>query len=478
MANKKIPDLDLAAATNGSEYLEIYQVHPITGLPTSARIQMSTLLSSVVASGVQMVWRTATTGSPASGNMRADNATFASMTQLVMSEADLNGADIGGFIRSFDDSTSVVKGYLHVVGRFNVAIERFFAITGSVTDNGTDDSFAVTPLSTAGTWTNGLVVQAIFYRNGDAGNAADTAALIHAATGKTTPVDADELALVDSAASNVLKKLTWANLKATLKTYFDTLYLPLTIARREVLTADRTYYVRGDGLDTHDGLTNTAGGAFLTVAKAIDVVAGIDFGAFAVTIQIGAGTWTPNIVPKAYVGAGPLTFKGDPTTPSNVVINVTGRCFNIDAIPGKIVLDGFKLVSTSIGILANNGSAVEYKNIEFGACTWQMYASGGSIITATGNYSISGGGAHHAYAEMGSSITIFTRTLTITGTPAFSTAFAFGTRCGVVICTFNTYSGSATGKRYDAANGGGVVIGADTLPGNVAGTFTSPGWIS
>lgn len=36
----------------------------------------------------------------------------------------------------------------------------------------------------------------------------------HAATGKTIPVDADELPLVDSAASNVLKKLTWANLKA------------------------------------------------------------------------------------------------------------------------------------------------------------------------------------------------------------------------------------------------------------------------
>jgi hypothetical protein len=46
----------------------------------------------------------------------------------------------------------------------------------------------------------------------------------HAATGKTTPVDADELPLVDSAASNVLKKLTWANLKATIKSYTDTLY--------------------------------------------------------------------------------------------------------------------------------------------------------------------------------------------------------------------------------------------------------------
>lgn len=55
--------------------------------------------------------------------------------------------------------------------------------------------------------------------------ATDIANAIHSATGKTTPVDADELALVDSAASNVLKKLTWANLKATLKSYFDAIYV-------------------------------------------------------------------------------------------------------------------------------------------------------------------------------------------------------------------------------------------------------------
>lgn len=46
-------------------------------------------------------------------------------------------------------------------------------------------------------------------------------------TSKATPVDADQIPLVDSAASNVLKKLTWANLKATLLAYFDTLYQPL-----------------------------------------------------------------------------------------------------------------------------------------------------------------------------------------------------------------------------------------------------------
>lgn len=68
----------------------------------------------------------------------------------------------------------------------------------------------------------------------------------HAATGKTTPVDADEVPLVDSAASNVLKKLTWANLKATLKTYFDTLY-----------QATGSYQPLNSNLTTIAGLTPT-----------------------------------------------------------------------------------------------------------------------------------------------------------------------------------------------------------------------------
>lgn len=49
-------------------------------------------------------------------------------------------------------------------------------------------------------------------------------AIVDAFTSKSTPVDADEFGIADSAASNASKKLTWSNIKATLKTYFDTLY--------------------------------------------------------------------------------------------------------------------------------------------------------------------------------------------------------------------------------------------------------------
>jgi hypothetical protein len=48
-------------------------------------------------------------------------------------------------------------------------------------------------------------------------------ALINGATSKTTPVDADYIGLMDSAASNVLKKLSWANLKAMLWTAWGAL---------------------------------------------------------------------------------------------------------------------------------------------------------------------------------------------------------------------------------------------------------------
>lgn len=47
---------------------------------------------------------------------------------------------------------------------------------------------------------------------------------INTLTSKTTPVDADELVIADSASSFSLKKLSFTNLKATLLTYFDTLY--------------------------------------------------------------------------------------------------------------------------------------------------------------------------------------------------------------------------------------------------------------
>jgi hypothetical protein len=55
-------------------------------------------------------------------------------------------------------------------------------------------------------------------------------------TPKTTPVDADTITINDTEAGNVLKKLTFTNLKAFLKTYFDTLYISESLGAEEVIT--------------------------------------------------------------------------------------------------------------------------------------------------------------------------------------------------------------------------------------------------
>jgi len=53
---------------------------------------------------------------------------------------------------------------------------------------------------------------------------ATVGALLNAASAKATPVDADIIGLGDSTAGFAQVKVTWANVKATLKTYFDTIY--------------------------------------------------------------------------------------------------------------------------------------------------------------------------------------------------------------------------------------------------------------
>lgn len=71
----------------------------------------------------------------------------------------------------------------------------------------------------------------------DAGNVGSA---IDGATAKTTPVDADTIPLIDSAAANVLKKLSWANIKATAKAYFDTLYQAALVSGTNIKTVNST----------------------------------------------------------------------------------------------------------------------------------------------------------------------------------------------------------------------------------------------
>jgi hypothetical protein len=254
-------------------------------------------------------------------------------------------------------------------------------------------------------------------------------------------------------------------------------------ARRTVLNANTTYYVRTDGSDSNAGLANTSGGAFLTIQKAIDVVAEtIDTAGYTVTIQVGAGTYTgANVITGQFFGAGAVVIQGDTTTPSNVVVSVTsGHCFRATA-GTYVTITGFKVQTTTsgLGLVAEYGSTMIVGVMDFGACvTGHWYAAQSGTMLCLSNYTISGGGAYHWHSDStGCLIYVTSNTITITGTPAFSAFFA-GVSEGKIKCPSITFSGPATGPRFLAHFLGVIDTGSESLtylPGSTAGSILDGG---
>ena len=253
---------------------------------------------------------------------------------------------------------------------------------------------------------------------------------------------------------------------------------------REILSTDRTYYVRTDGSNSNTGLANTSGGAFLTIQKAVDVVTStLDIAAgVTATIQVADGTYTGAVVLYTFVGAGSVSIVGNTGTPANCIVSTTSaNCFTLST---KVTysISGFKLQTTTSGsaLTTSNGGKVIFSSLSFGACASnQISASEGGIVAASGNYAISGGSNSHVYAISGAAVTINNRTVTITGTPAFSSAFIWMDRGLAIVDAYSmTFSGSATGKRYTVNNNSVCFVnGAATtyFPGDVAGTTATGG---
>lgn len=271
-----------------------------------------------------------------------------------------------------------------------------------------------------------------------------------------------------------------ANQGRVLKELVDTKATVLTT--REKLTSARTYYVRSDGSDSNNGLTNTSGGAFLTVQKAIDILCSIDLSIYDCTIQIADGTYTAGITLKAYVsGGGNAIISGNPTTPSNVVISTTNMTSFGGAECGKWRINGVKVQTTTAGyafLISGKSSSIDLRNINFGPCVnGHVVAASGAFIRFNANWAISGSAPVHLLATDGSTIIATGFTCTLTGTPTLST-FASASTVSMMNLTSLTFSGSATGTRYSSTlnavintSGGG----ASYFPGDVAGSTSTGG---
>lgn len=254
------------------------------------------------------------------------------------------------------------------------------------------------------------------------------------------------------------------------------------VSLRTILKANRNYYVRTDGSDGNTGLANNSGGAFLTLQKAFDIVGALDIGIYDVTINIGSGTFarTGNNTVKPPIGYGNVTVSGAGMASSTISVT-SGSCFFSDTPNFRFTVSNLAVTTTTSGsgIYMFGTGLFNFSNVDFQACAGpHLRAESGGSLVATGNYTVSGGSNYHMLCGLRSTGSTAVRTVTLTGTPAFSTAFMGAIRGAYIVCNGMTFSGSATGARYLATSAAVIDTnagGASYLPGNSAGSTSTSG---
>ncbi|MEQ1942181.1 DUF2793 domain-containing protein [Mesorhizobium sp. VNQ89] len=247
---------------------------------------------------------------------------------------------------------------------------------------------------------------------------------------------------------------------------------------RDRLTANRTYYVRADGSDSNDGLADDAGGAFLTIGRANQAIGQIDFNGYAVTIDLGAGTFAEQVDVPVVVGLTTyhyLVYSGAGDT--TIITADLGYQGTVQARLGAgAVLQNCKIANPNVngyGCLSlQRGWLRIGAGITFGSC-------GGSCITVqgSGSYVLS-----DADFTLDADIGALIRAIDQGGMQIFGNTIAMGTRTvattiearnlGFVEVNSVTFTGTVTGKRYDVGNNALINTngaGASYIPGTVAG---------
>ena len=261
-------------------------------------------------------------------------------------------------------------------------------------------------------------------------------------------------------------------------------------AVRTLLNANLTLYVNAStGADTNSGTSPSA--PFKTIQAAANAIQhNYDWNGYTPTISVANGLYTAGVLfSGALLGTQASTqLIGNISAPQNVTINVPGgNCISATAT-AQVNVQGFTLTATGVSgvsgncLVAQSSSAIGMSAIIFGAAgSNHLWSLSASIISLTGTlaYQINGGAAYHFAADSSSQVYITNGAVTLTGTPAFSSAFATAIRGGIVntigLSSTTSFTGAATGLRYIVSTNGIITSNGTTFPGSVAGTVATGG---
>lgn len=252
---------------------------------------------------------------------------------------------------------------------------------------------------------------------------------------------------------------------------------------RHRLLSNRTYYVRTDGNDANDGLTDDAAGAFLTLQAAADVVhETLDTNGFQVTIQAQAGTYNAGVlVDGPFAGGGPVVFS-TAVYPSATIVNAT-ICFEARKGAQFYVQGGWNPRGVTQNLVATQHGRIYFSGVNHGsggAGCIQVYATRDGYIEAQDSYLISGGGENHVQASHGGNFRQDGGTLILLANVSFSHSSYYALTEGDITMTGSStvdYNGfTCTAKKFVVSHATiqWASIGPDgpvgSLPGEQYGT--------
>jgi hypothetical protein len=195
-----------AAVVDASGYNKITVVHLASNNTFSAADELSVHFTRTANDGsVPGYLYTFDSGTsdtdPGSGEISFNNGTYASVTAIYIDDDDKNGVTTQTDTITWDDSTSTIKGYLHIVDTNDPTTYARFSITGSSTDASGYNKLAVTHLASNNTFSAADTLSVHFTRQGDKGDTGSTGSTGSqgnpgvaglAMTWETTTTDADQ----------------------------------------------------------------------------------------------------------------------------------------------------------------------------------------------------------------------------------------------------------------------------------------------
>ena len=200
-----------------------------------------------------------------------------------------------------------------------------------------------------------------------------------------------------------------------------------------------------------------------------------------ITISVADGTYSEDVIAAGSpVGNGTITLSGNLTNPENVLISASDHALQITE-RARLSIEGLKIeTSSGCAIYANTGGLLTIKGdliIGEGPQAQLRVSDNASQIKVSGDIELEVAGGIGIYAQRGAVFDMQNKTITLTGTPAYS-YFLVSSETAVVLISGNTFTGSATGTRYSVrelslcktSNGG-----ASYLPGDAAGAVSNGG---